>query len=202
MRSTIFTTHTSTTIKPRPDATIRVRYYPAQPGAQIDNNEYRSVQLLEFHPDWDNRAKFRSVAYVKPEDWMEHSAYTRLGEGYLEQPYVSIREFMIHEDDRQELMKHSAEHAKHGAIIVHPCPLPFPLFAKKERVITVEYKRDEGDLTPPPGQLGTTTEKSSPGGMTTVAFDDPECNKGHDGRIYPAISIPSIALRTAGREQR
>jgi hypothetical protein len=38
--------------------------------------------------------------------------------------------------------------------------------------------------------------------MTTVAFDDPECNKGHDGRIYSQISVPSIALRTAGREQR
>ena len=197
MSSPIFTTHTSTTIKPRPDATIRIRYYPAQPGAQSDSNEYRSVQLLEFHPDWDNRAKFRSVAYIKPEPWMEHNAYTRLGEGYLDEPYVSVREFMIHEDDREELLEYCAEHVKHGSLIIHSCPLPFPIFAKRERVITVEYKQDGSDLTPSPGQIGTATENSSHGGMTTVTFNDPQYNKGHDGRIYPAISVPSIALRRA-----
>src|SRR5215475_13670269 len=117
--STIFIKNTSTDVQPRKDATIRIRYYRSTDTDAPE--EYQVVQLLEFHPDYDNRAKFRSIANVRPELWMTHPAYQRAGVGYLEpsEQYVPIREFMIHEDDRRELMDFCARFRDHGSLIIH-----------------------------------------------------------------------------------
>lgn len=106
----------TTVTQPRKDAVIRVRYYNPVPGSPL-TDEYREVQLLEFHPDHDNRMKFRGIAYIKPEPWMEHSAYERW-QG-KSQECVAVREFMVHEADRRELYSYSNRYLSGRAIIIH-----------------------------------------------------------------------------------
>jgi hypothetical protein len=126
--SNIFITNTSTDLQPRMDATIRIRYYEQameDPSGNVPKeDDFREVQLLEFHPDNDTCLKCRSTAYVRPERWMTHKVYKRAGEGYLKssEQYVPIREFMILEEDRQALLAYCAKHRDRGPLIIHPCP--------------------------------------------------------------------------------
>ena len=130
--SKIFITNTSNNIQPRVDATIRIRYYKQATASSSadapEENDFREVRLLEFHPDNKTCFRCRSTAYVKPEVWMEHEAYQRAGEGYLKpaEQYVPIREFMILEEDREELLTYCAKSRDHGSLIIHPCPRPLP----------------------------------------------------------------------------
>lgn len=101
---------------PRENATIRVRYFDPLPGSPL-TDKYREVQLLEFHPDHDNRMKFRGIAYIKSEDWMKHEAYERYHGQHQE--CVAIREFMVHEADRRELYSYSNRYLQGRAIIIH-----------------------------------------------------------------------------------
>jgi len=192
--NTIFTTTTSATTKPRLDATICIEAFKP---ASVEKAGYLSVELLEFHPDFAPRLKFRGYAYVKAQPELlrpEHAhIYCICGESYLNEPYISISEVFIHETDLQEMMRYCRKQAQ--PIIIHPCSLPFPMFSRGQRVVTVEYKRKNRDLTPSPGQLGTVTENSSYAGKTSVRFDDLEWNKGQNGCVSPAISVPSLALR-------
>lgn len=192
--STIFTQHPSTDMQPRENATIRIHCYRS-----TDSNapkEYQEVQLLEFHPDYDSRAKCRSIAHVRPELWMTHPAYQRMGVGYLEpsEQYVPIREWMIHEDDRRELMNFCARFRDHGPLIIHPCPRPYPMFSKGERVTVVgpDMWGKEDKI----GALGTVAKDSGSGG-TLVTFDTEEHNRGSDGQIHTALAMPSASLRLA-----
>src|SRR5215470_4427936 len=129
--SNIFITNPSTDIQPRADATIRIRYYKQATASSsvdaLEENDFREVQLLEFHPD--NKTCFRcsSTAYVRPEQWMTHEVYKRAGEGYLNpsEQYVPVREFMILEEDRQALLTYCAQYRDHGPLIIHPCPRPW-----------------------------------------------------------------------------
>ncbi len=196
--SHIFSTETKTTTRPLHDATIRIQYLG--PDDTRWGGQWRTVQLYEFHPDYDNRAKFRSYAFTSiPADLIKNGryhtgVYTIMGQGYLEQPYLSIRELSIHEADLRELMDYCRVQPHPAApLIIHPCPLPFPMFTKGDRVVVVgkDTHDDEGRM----GQTGTIAEDSSPGGMSMVLFDNDEYNQGTDGRIYKSIGMPSISLR-------
>lgn len=185
--STIFntTTTTLTKVEPRLDATIRISYYAMPAGSNLHDREYRSVRLLEFHPDFDERAKFRSTAYVKPEAWMEHPAYERCGDGFLaeDQVYVSVREFMIHEEDRRELMSYCAKYLDHGTLLIYPCKRPFPIFHRGARVVVIQYKTEYDDTSRYAGQRGKIIS-SSRGGRSEVLLESGE-----------RIGSASVALR-------
>lgn len=127
--SGIFNTETHTVMKPRHDATIRVAYWTMPPGTNMatDHKEYRRVKLLEFHPDYDTRLKFRGYARIALETWMEHPAYENRGKCPLpdgEVDYVEVREFMIHEDDRAELYRYCSQetptHKRYAPLIIWP----------------------------------------------------------------------------------
>lgn len=106
----------TTVTQPRSDATIRVRYYNLAPGPSL-TNEYREVQLLEFHPDHSARDRFRGEAYINPEPWMEHEAYEHKRGNNRE--YVVVREFMVHLMDANELYRYSNRYLRNAAIIIH-----------------------------------------------------------------------------------
>jgi hypothetical protein len=195
----IFITNTSTDVQPRADATIRIRYYKqVAAGSSADilkENDFREVQLLEFHPDNGTCLKCRSTAHVRPERWMTHEAYKRAGDGYLKssEQYVPVREFMILEEDRQALLAYCAKHLDHGSLIIHPCPRPFPTFLKGERVSVVgpDVWGKEDKI----GALATVAEDSSEGTLTQVTFDQQEYNKETDEQISSSIGMPSLSLR-------
>jgi hypothetical protein len=196
--SHIFSTETKTTTRPRHDATIRVQFL--SPNDTKWGGQWRTVELYEFHPDYDNRAKFRSYAYTSiPADVVQQGryhtgVYTMMGQGYLEKPYLSVRELSIHEADLRELMDYCRRQPHLAApLVIHPCPLPFPMFAKGDHVTVIG--KDSHDSEARMAQTGTITEDSSGGGMSSVHFDSEEFNKGTDGRIYPSIGMPSISLR-------
>lgn len=162
------------------------------------------MQLYEFHPDFDSRGKFRSYAYTSiPSDLIQEGryhtgVYSVMGLGYLEKPYLSVRETVIHEADLRELMEYCRTetnlHKRYTPIVIHPCPLPFPVFAKGDRVVCI--KTDDHMATDARvGHVATVAEDSSAGGGTMITFDTPELNKGTDGRIYPAIGFVSSSLR-------
>jgi hypothetical protein len=199
--SHIFSTETKTTTRPRHDATIRIQYLGSDDTRW--SGQWRTVQLYEFHPDFDTRLKFRSYAYTSiPDDLIQNGRYHTgvyhiMGQGYLEKPYLDVRETSIHEADLREMMEYCrAEtdlHKRYTPIIIHPCPLPFPVFTAGDRVTTIgkDAHESEGRI----GQTGTIAEDSSAGGMSMVHFDNDEYNRGTDGRIYKAIGMPSISLR-------
>ena len=196
--SHIFSTETKTTTRPRHDATIRIQFLG--PDDTKWGGQWRTVELLEFHPDY-SPAKFRSHAYTSiPDDVIQNGryhtgVYSLMGQGYLEQPYLSVRETVIHDDDFRELMDYCRARPHPAApIIIHPCPLPFPMFAKGDRVVCI--KTDDHMATDAHvGQHATVAEDSSGGGGTVVTFDTLELNKGTDGRIYPSIGFASSSLR-------
>jgi len=196
--SHIFSTETKTTTRPRHDATIRIQFLG--PDDTRWNGQWRTVQLYEFHPDY-SPAKFRSYAFTSiPSDIIQQGryhtgVYSIMGQGYLEQPYLSVRETVIHDDDFRELMDYCRTQSYPAApIIIHPCPLPFPMFAKGDRVVgikTEDHMATEAHV----GQHATVAEDSSGGGGTVVTFDTLELNKGTDGRIYKSIGFASSSLR-------
>jgi hypothetical protein len=206
--SHIFSTETRTSTRPRQDATIRIQFLG--PNDTKWGGQWRTVELYEFHPDFDNRLKFRGYAYTSiPDDLIQDGryhtgVYTIMGQGYLEKPYLNVRETSIHEDDLHELMEYCrAEtelHKRYTPIIIHPCPLPFPMFAKGDRVMVIgNAARDSEEtrhIASRIGQTGTIARGSSLGGMSSVHFDNNEYNRGTDGRIYSSIGMPSASLRT------
>jgi hypothetical protein len=206
----IFSTETKTTTSPRHDATIRIQYLG--PDDTKWGGQWRTVQLYEFHPDFDNRLKSRSYAYTSiPDDLIQDGryhtgVYTVMGQGYLEYPYLNVRETSIYETDLRELMDYCREqtnqHKRYASIIIYPCPLPFPMFTKGDRVTTIGKDAHDSEICI--GQTGTIAEDSSPGGMSSVHFDDDEYNRDTDGRIYKSIGMPSISLRhlEQGEHQR
>ncbi len=145
--------------------------------------------------------KFRSYALTSiPADLVvdgryHTGVYTIMGQDYLEEPYLSVRELSIHEADLRELMDYCrAQLHPAEPLVIHPCPLPFPMFKKGERVVCIKV---ESDLATDAhvGQFATVAEDSSGGNGTMVTFDTPELNKGHDGRMYRAIGFTSSSLR-------
>lgn len=205
--SHIFSTETKTATRPRPDATIRIQFL--RPDDTRWKGEWREVQLFEFHPDFDTRLKFRGYAYTSiPDDLIQDGryhtgVYTVMGQGYLEKPYLNVRETVIHEADLHELIEYCRTetnlHKRYTPIIIHPCPLPFPMFAKGDRVTVIGKDTRDSEETRPIagriGQTGTIAKGSSPGGMSSVHFDNDEYNRGTDGRIYTSIGMPSDTLR-------
>lgn len=192
--STIF--YDTTIPSPRKDATIRVKAF--KPGG-VEDAGYHTIELLEFYPDFDNRLKFRGRAYVRPCEALsrpEHAhIYEVRGAGFLDQPYIEIRENFIHPSDREEMMAWCREQVSrrgYTSLVIHKQPLPFPMFKKGTRITVLEYKDNYHDTitTGQAGQLATVAEDSSIGAMSSVIFDNPELNRG-----YKSVGVPSIALR-------
>lgn len=190
--STIFTTET----RPKPGATIRIEAdeperFQAE-GAGFQPN-YVTAELLEYHPDQDDRIKARGFAYVRVNEALARpdvgGVFVVQGAGYLAKPYAYVREFIIHPDDLQEMNRWCYQHA--CALVIEKQPRPFPMYPKGTRVTVLAYKTERQD-TVADGQAGqlATVEESSEGGMTQVVFDDPALNRG-----YKSIGVVSIALR-------
>ena len=182
---------------PRQDATIRVKAF--KPGGTLDAG-YLTVDLLEFHPDYDERLKFRGYTLVRPAPELtrpEHAhIYQMCGEGYLEEPYISINEVFIHPIDLAEMMRWCRRELAHNKgytpLIIHPQPRPFPMFKRGTRVTVLPYKDSDFDTTAAgqAGQTATTAADSSPGAMTMITFEKSELNRG-----FQSVGMPSIALR-------
>ncbi len=203
--STIFTTLNGE-VRPRQDATIRVRFSEfdiSQSSDHVrhyrDTGEYIIAELLEFHPSIDPTGFGRACAFIKPEPELLRPElapiYQLRGAGFLEEPYLAVHESHIHKDDFQELMHWCRLNnlGSRDALIIHPCPMPWPMFKKGDRVVVVDHvHRGEQDLI---GQTGTLFQDSLRIGRSRVDFDDPESLERIDGSIYPYYEVPSISLR-------
>ena len=159
--STIFRAETKTTILPRHDAPIRIQYFG--PDDTRWDGTWCVAQLLEFHPDWDVRMNFRSYAYTSiPADLVQCGRYhtgvsTLMGQGYLEHPYLSVRELSLHEADLRELLDYCRAQPHPAApLSIHPCPLPFPLWSRGDRITVIGKDSHEG--TERIGQRATIAE--------------------------------------------
>jgi hypothetical protein len=137
----------------------------------MEESGYIAAELLEFHPDFDTRLKFRGYAYVRPRPELqrpEHAhVYLMCGAGYLDEPYLSVNEVFLHPLDVRELMQWCRQHGDRS-LIIHRCPLPFPVFKRGTRVTVITDPENERRFL---GQSGTITESSS-GGRSGVKFDD------------------------------
>lgn len=180
--STIFTNVITTQVASKP--TIRI-HLPNQTGVPYEEWKYQSVPLLEYHPDYDTRMKFRGYAHI-PYDASLVGYYDLQGLGYLDKPYLYVREFNIHRDDVRELMTYCTKVLKGGPLIVEACPLPFPMFQAGQRVQLMKEDERCNDV----GALGTCIEDSSMGAMTAVHFDIEALNKG-----YKSMGMHSLNLR-------
>lgn len=197
--STIFTTRFENGAllwEPRQDATIQVEDYTVVT-AESGIRAFRPVRLLEYHPDLTSR-KFRGYAFIEHEEWMDaHEAYDIQGKGYLDTPFVYIREFMIHSRDRAELTVFCQRHLGGQPLAIHPQPCPFPIFEKGDRVVVIAYKDAIHDMSSSgPGKVnmigktGTIAMISSKTGQSCVIFDDKTAMRG-----FQSMGLPSVALR-------
>jgi hypothetical protein len=202
--STIFTMHNGE-VRPRQNATIRVWLYQLDINRSTDMTKYYlntnqsiSVELLEFHPYFDPTGFGRACAFVKPQPALLRPElarkYQQRGVGFLEEPYIAVHERVIHEDDFQELMDwcHINHLGLRDALVIHPCPIPWPMFKKGDRVVVVDHVlRGEQDLI---GQTGALFEDSQLKGKSSIVFDDPKYHQGIDGHTYPYYVVASISL--------
>lgn len=202
--STIFITQNGE-VKPRQDATVRILLleFDSSQSAYIGTKSI-NVELLEFHPFVDPTGNGRACAFIKPVPELlqpDRAIYYKLrGAGFLEEPYIGMHEHDIHPDDFQELMHWSWNHLDppHGALIIHPCPIPCPVFKKGDRVVVEsnDPRWKQNFL----GQKGTITKGNSirmgMRGAAAVDFDDPEYHTGFDGSTsVPAVGILITCLR-------
>jgi hypothetical protein len=189
---------TRTVIEPRAGATIRLRVKQPKDWRVADRNLpaslFRHVPLYEFHPDYDYRLKFRGFAYVPPQrDLLGNGNFTMCGEGFLEEPYMRVSETACHEDGVRAIT-HWCQYANDGSpLIIRPCPTPFPMFAKGDRVRVASMSNPDSmfaDHEEVIGQLATCTAVSSIGAMSTIRFDNETLNHG-----FKEIGFWSIDLR-------
>ena len=115
--------------------------------------------------------KFRGYALVRPRDELrrpEHAhIYALCGQGFLAEPYMHINELFLHEGDMREIMEWSRQHG-YAPLIIHRCPLPFPVFQEGTQVVVVEDSKNNGRFA---GRTGVITS-SSVGGQSGVKFND------------------------------
>lgn len=198
--STIFTSRFvdgALLLEPREDATIQVAFHDPALSSESGIRAYRPARLLEYHPDFSSR-KFRGHAFLEQEEWMEcQEGYAVQGKGYLDKPYIFVREIVIHSRDRAELLAFCQRHLGGRPLAIHPQPCPFPMFHKGDRVIVVAYKDAIHDMASSGpdkinmiGMTGTIAADSSATGQSCVIFDDKECMRG-----FQSMGLPSIALR-------
>lgn len=183
--------------RPRPDAEICIRDYNIALARNCQ--AYRPAKLLEFHPNHHPREKLRGYAFVAYDaSWMSRGdVYPIQGKGFLEKPYIYVREFLIHRQDREALTEYCQRVLRGGSLILHSCPVPFPMFKRADRVVVIPYRDAVHDMersgatrTNMIGQIGTVVGDSSPKGLTPVAFDDRACMRG-----FKYLWFLSIALR-------
>jgi len=150
--STIFML--ATLLMPRIDATIRVK--KLKPQTLKEDGTYVVAELLEFHPDMTEtkRGRGSSYAHVKPHPELllpEHShIYPPCGEGYLPEPYLRISEMYLYHEDVREMLSWCQQN-DYRPIIVHKCPLPYPVFKRGARVRVIAgpeaFLNQEGTVT-------------------------------------------------------
>jgi hypothetical protein len=190
---------------PVANPTIRVRVLPPPDfrrnlrDDEMPEGTWRHVKLYEYHPDLEgHRMKFRGRAYVEPQlDLLKDGNYRMMGVGFLEEPYMEVRETAIHNADRNALTRWCQFYNNHASLVMRECPLPFPMFTAGARVVVTLLQ--EGSLCSNPaiiGQPATVTEDSSGGDMTSICFDDQSLNRGTDGKtLFKSVGVPSICLR-------
>jgi hypothetical protein len=186
----IFTTTTRLDINP--DATIQVQKLTGHFVEPLDR-EYIDVPLLEYHPDYDNRMKFRGHAYVPYRE--DLTGYPVLGQGYLDEPYIEINEVFIYEQDVKSMNQYCRQHLQYGPIILKKCPLPFPIFNPGDRVHVVQEDTRNDHTYATVGETGICVKGSSEGGMTAVRWDKEELNMG-----FESLGVRSICLRKVVKE--
>ncbi len=126
MPSTIFERNQTGVIVPRQDAHVRIflgkkpiwTTYGRRKQRIGEQDVYELCPLLEFWPDYDPRMKMRGRVLVRPTK--------KLMEKYAGNPsipydenWMELREFMLHEEDRQNLYIHCARKLDGGALIIH-----------------------------------------------------------------------------------
>ncbi len=79
---------------------------------------YELCDLLEFHPDWDYRLKFRGRVVVRPTEKLLERYAGKPGIAYDEE-WMEFREFDLHEEDRENLYIHCTRKLDGGALILH-----------------------------------------------------------------------------------
>ncbi|HVB61247.1 MAG TPA: hypothetical protein VNE61_08665 [Ktedonobacteraceae bacterium] len=187
-------------IEPREGATIRLRIKQPKDWRVADRDLpasfFRHVSLYEFHPDYDERLKFRGFAYVPPQrDLLGNGNFTMCGEGFLEEPYMRVRETACHEDDVRAITHWCTYANDSRPLLLRVCPTPFPMFKKHQRVRVVSVNNPDlaTSYADPTALLGATaicTSASSPGAMTSIRFDNAAFNCG-----FREVGFWSLDLR-------
>lgn len=126
MSSTIFERNQTGVIVPRQDAQVRIslgekeqwRTYGRRRQMIGKEKVYELCDLLEFHPDWDDRLKFRGRVVVRPTEKLLER-YAGKPEIAYDEEWMEFREFDLHEEDRENLYIHCARKLDSGALILH-----------------------------------------------------------------------------------
>ena len=126
MSSTIFERNQEGKIVPRQDAQVRIflgekeqwRTYGRRRQRIGTEQVYELCDLLEFHPDYDTRMKFRGTVLVRPTPKLLDTYAGKPGVAY-DEDWMELREFLLHSEDRENLYIHSARKLDGGAIILH-----------------------------------------------------------------------------------
>jgi hypothetical protein len=125
MTSTIFERNQAGAIVPR--KVPRVRIYLGEKeiwrtygrSRQMIGKEpiYELCDLLEFHPDWDYRLKFRGRVLVRPTPKLMD---TYAGKPWIayDETWMELRETELHPEDRENLYIHCARKLDGHALII------------------------------------------------------------------------------------
>jgi len=126
MSSTIFERNHAGVIVPRQDARIRIslgekeiwRTYGRRRQRIGTEQVYELCDLLEFWPDYDYRMKFRGYVVVRPTPKLMEKYAGKPGIAYDEE-WMELREFYLHEEDRENLYIHCSRKLDGGPLILH-----------------------------------------------------------------------------------
>jgi len=126
MTHAIFERRPDGTIVPRPNAQVRIFlkekaiWRTVRRRKQCIGREpvYEHCLLLEFHPDWDYRLKFRGSVFVRPTKKILEQYAGKPGIAYDEE-WIELRETYLHPEDRENLYIHCARKLNGGPLILH-----------------------------------------------------------------------------------
>ena len=126
MSSTIFERNAAGAIVPKQNASVRIflgekeiwRTYGRRRQKIGTEQVYELCDLLEFHPDYDYRMKFRGSVLVRPTPKLMETYAGRPSIAY-DEDWMELREFFLHSEDRENLYIHCSRKLDGGALILH-----------------------------------------------------------------------------------
>ena len=126
MSSTIFERNQNGVIVPKKNASVRIflgekeqwRTYGRRRQRIGTEQVYELCDLLEFHPDYDYRMKFRGLVLVRPTQKLMEQFAGKPGIAYDEE-WMELREFFLHSEDRENLYIHCSRKLDGGPLIIH-----------------------------------------------------------------------------------